>query len=203
MNVSESFKIEVLDGVYPPAADTYLLLDAITIEPTDVVLDVGCGAGLATLVAASKARRVISLDISHLAVRNTIQNLRRNDLGTNVSVVQSDLLSGLSNSTKFSMIMFNPPYLPADEMTTEMDHALIGGEDGSEIAERFVKDASTFLEKDGRIYVVVSTLENVDAITNVFHDNGIQVEQVNETSLFFEKIQVLKGIFKGHKETVL
>ena len=201
--MSESFKIEVLDGVYPPAADTYLLLDAIVIEPTDVILDVGCGVGLATLVAASKAQRVISLDISHLAVRNTIQNLRRNDLGFNVSVVQSDLFSGLSNSTKFSMIMFNPPYLPADKMTTEMDHALIGGEDGSEITERFVREASAFLERDGRLYVVVSTLENVDAITKVFHDNGFQVERVNETSLFFEKIQVLKDIFKGHKETVL
>ena len=201
--MSESFKIEVLDGVYPPAADTYLLLDAIVIEPADVILDVGCGVGLATLVAASKAQRVISLDISHLAVRNTIQNLRRNDLGFNVSVVQSDLFSGLSNSTKFSMIMFNPPYLPADKMTTEMDHALIGGEDGSEITERFVREASAFLERDGRLYVVVSTLENVDAITKVFHDNGFQVERVNETSLFFEKIQVLKGIFKGHKETVL
>ena len=201
--MSESFKIEVLDGVYPPAADTYLLLDAIVIEPADVILDVGCGVGLATLVAASKAQRVISLDISHLAVRNTIQNLRRNDLGFNVSVVQSDLFSGLSNSTKFSMIMFNPPYLPADKMTTEMDHALIGGEDGSEITERFVREASAFLERDGRLYVVVSTLENVDAITKVFHDNGFQVERVNETSLFFEKIQVLKDIFKGHKETVL
>ena len=201
--MSESFKIEVLDGVYPPAADTYLLLDAIVIEPADVILDVGCGVGLATLVAASKAQRVISLDISHLAVRNTIQNLRRNDLGFNVSVVQSDLFSGLSNSTKFSMIMFNPPYLPADKMTTEMDHALIGGEDGSEITELFVREASAFLERDGRLYVVVSTLENVDAITKVFHDNGFQVERVNETSLFFEKIQVLKGIFKGHKETVL
>lgn len=201
--MSESFKIEVLDGVYPPAADTYLLLDAIVIEPADVILDVGCGVGLATLVAASKAQRVISLDISHLAVRNTIQNLRRNDLGFNVSVVQSDLFSGLSNSTKFSMIMFNPPYLPADKMTTEMDHALIGGEDGSEITERFVREASAFLERDGRLYVVVSTLENVDAITKVFHDNGFQVERVNETSLFFEKIQVLKGVFKGHKETVL
>jgi len=203
LNVSESFKIDVLDGVYPPAADTYLLLDAITIEPNDIVLDVGCGAGLATLVAASKAQRVVSVDISHLAVRNTIQNLRRNDLGFNVSVVQSDLFSGLSNSAKFSIIMFNPPYLPADEITTEMDHALIGGEDGSELTERFVKEASSFLERDGRIYVVVSTLEDVDSITKAFHDNRFQVEKVNETPLFFEKIQVLKGIFKGHKETVL
>lgn len=201
--MSELFKLDVLDGVYPPAADTYLLLDAIAIDSTDIVLDVGCGAGLATLVAASKAQRVVSVDISHLAVKNTIQNLRRNGLGENVSVVQSDLFSGFSDAGRFSMIMFNPPYLPADEMTTEMDHALIGGDDGSELSEKFIHDASSHITQGGRLYVVVSTLANIDAINNAFHKNNFQVEQINETSLFFEKIQVLKGVFKGHKETVL
>ena len=201
--MSDSFKIDVLDGVYPPAADTYLLLDAITVESNDTVLDVGCGAGLTTLVAASKAQRVISVDISHLAVRNTILNLRKNNLGSNVSVVQSDLFRCLSNSAKFSMIMFNPPYLPSDDMDTEMDHALVGGEDGSELTEQFVKEASSFLVKGGRLFVVVSSLENISAIKRAFKKGRFKVERVNETPLFFEKIQVLKGTFKGHKETVL
>jgi len=201
--LSELFKLDVHDGVYPPAADTYLLLDAIAIDSSDIVLDVGCGAGLATLVAASKAQRVVSMDISHQAVRNTIQNLRNNGLGQNVSIVQSDLFRGLSDTGKFSVIMFNPPYLPADEMTTEMDHALIGGDDGSELTEKFVNEASSHIIQGGRLYVVVSTLEDIDAIIRIFNERNFQVEQVNETSLFFEKIQVLKGIFKGHKETVL
>jgi release factor glutamine methyltransferase len=201
--LSESFKLDVWHGVYPPAADTYLLLDAIMIDSTDIVLDVGCGAGLATLVAASKAQRVVSVDISHLAVKNTIQNLRSNRLGENASVVQSDLFSCFSDTGKFSMIMFNPPYLPADDMTTEMDHALIGGDDGSELSEKFIQDASSHIIQDGRLYVVVSTLANIDAINRAFNDNNFQVEQINETSLFFEKIQVLKGVFKGHTETVL
>ncbi|MHA1135107.1 MAG: HemK2/MTQ2 family protein methyltransferase [Candidatus Thorarchaeota archaeon] len=201
--MSELFKLDVHDGVYPPAADTYLLLDAIAIDSSDIVLDVGCGAGLATLVAASKAQRVVSMDISHQAVRNTIQNLRNNGLGQNVSIVQSDLFRGLSDTGKFSVIMFNPPYLPADEMTTEMDHALIGGDDGSELTEKFVNEASSHIIQGGRLYVVVSTLEDIDAIIRIFNERNFQVEQVNETSLFFEKIQVLKGIFKGHKETVL
>ena len=201
--MSELFKLDVHDGVYPPAADTYLLLDAIAIDSSDIVLDVGCGAGLATLVAASKAQRVVSMDISHQAVRNTIQNLRNNGLGQNVSIVQSDLFRGLSDTGKFSVIMFNPPYLPADEMTTEMDHALIGGDDGSELTEKFVNEASSHIIQGGRLYVVVSTLEDIDVIIRIFNEKNFQVEQVNETSLFFEKIQVLKGIFKGHKETVL
>ena len=201
--MNESFEFDVLEGVYEPAADTYLLLDAIIINPSDSVLDVGCGAGLASLVAASKAKRVVSIDISFLAVRNTTENLRKNGLVQNVSVLQSDLFTGLAHDAKFTMIMFNPPYLPADEMNTEMDHALIGGEEGSELTERFVKEASSHMVKNGRLYVVVSSLANTDAIINTFTENYFQVEQVNEEPLFFEKIQVLKGVFKGHKETVL
>jgi HemK-related putative methylase len=201
--LSESFRLEIHEGVYPPAADTYLLLDAIVVDSSDFVLDVGCGAGLATLVAASKAQRVVSVDISHKAVRNTIQNVRSNCLEQNVSVVQSDLFSGLADTGKFSMMMFNPPYLPADEMTTEMDHALIGGDDGAELTEKFVYEAASHIAKGGRLYVVVSTLEDVDTIIKAFNENNFQVEQVNEASLFFEKIKVLKGVYKGHKETVL
>lgn len=201
--MSELFKLDVFDEVYPPSDDTYLLLDAITIESSDIVLDVGCGAGLGTLVAASKARRVVSLDISHHAVRNTIHNLRNNSLGQNVSILQSDLFGGISNTAKFSMIMFNPPYLPVDDATTEMDHALIGGKEGSELTERFVNEASSYIIQGGSVYVVVSTLANIDAIIKTFNENNFQVEQINETSLFFEKIKVLIGIFKGHKETVL
>ena len=201
--MSKPFDFDVFDGVYPPAADTYLILDTITIKPTDSVLDVGCGAGLATLVAASRALRVVSIDISLPAVRNTSENLRKNGLGHNVAVVQSDLFVGFSNTAKFSLIMFNPPYLPADGMNTEMDHALIGGEEGSELTERFVKEASSHLIENGTLYVVVSSLEDTDAIIRTFNENNFHVEQVNETPLFFEKIQVLKGIFRGHKETVL
>jgi release factor glutamine methyltransferase len=201
--VSKSFEFDVFDGVYPPAADTYLLLDAICIKPTDIVLDVGCGAGLGTLVAASQAQCVVSVDISLQAVRNTCENLRKNRLEHNSTVLQSDLFAGLSREKKFSLIMFNPPYLPADDMSTDMDHALIGGEEGSELTERFVKEAALHIIEDGQLYVVVSTLANTEAINRAFEDNHFQVEHVNETQLFFEKIQVLKGVFKGHKETVL
>jgi methylase of polypeptide subunit release factors len=99
--------------------------------------------------------------------------------------------------------MFNPPYLPADDLNTEMDHALIGGKEGSELTERFITESKDHIIHDGRVYVVVSTLANREAIIQTFTKNQFDVEQINEEQLFFEKIQVLKGTFKGHKEIVL
>ncbi|MFW9958118.1 MAG: HemK2/MTQ2 family protein methyltransferase [Candidatus Odinarchaeota archaeon] len=197
------FQIDVHDGVYPPSEDTYLLLDMMDFEAEDSVLDVGCGAGLGTVFAASIVRRVVGIDISLEAVRNTAANLRRNNQKDNAGVIQSDLLSAISSKCKFSIIMFNPPYLPADDNTTTMDHMHIGGNQGSELTQRFVHQAPQFLIEGGRLFIVVSTLANTGGVVKTLEDSGFEVRYLAEKSLFFEKIQVIKGIFRGHKETVL
>jgi len=47
------------------AAFTIALLERADVSKGDVVLDVGCGCGAATLKAAATAHRVVGLDISH------------------------------------------------------------------------------------------------------------------------------------------
>lgn len=202
-DVRDLFQIEVFDGVYPPSEDTYLLLDAVDFNIEDSVLEIGCGAGLGTVLAASRTHSVVGTDISLEAVKNTRENIKRNHQEDNTEVFQTDLLSAVSTKSKFSIIMFNPPYLPADESTTMMDHAHIGGEHGSEITQRCIHQASKHLYDGGRLFVVVSNLSNISAIVKTLEETGFQVEFVAERSLFFEKIQVIKGIFRGHKETVL
>jgi release factor glutamine methyltransferase len=198
----EQFEIDVFDGVYPPSEDTYLLLDAVEIMPTDILLEVGCGAGLGTVIAASRARLVLAVDISIEAVRNTRKNLQRNRL-EHAEVFQSDLMSAISTRYKFSMILFNPPYLPADEDHIDMDYAHIGGQEGNELTQRLVVEAAHHLLEGGRLFLVVSTLANMGAIERTLEQNGFETECIAEKSLFFERIQILRGIFRGHKQTVL
>ncbi|TET07627.1 MAG: methyltransferase domain-containing protein [Candidatus Thorarchaeota archaeon] len=183
----------VFPDVYPPSGDTYLLLDSIRITSDDEFLEVGCGAGLITLKGAERARSAISIDVSIDAVRNTKENLRRNGLDQNCAVFQSDLLSSIDSSTKFSLIVFNPPYLPDDDMSTNLDHALIGGHTGAEVTQRFIPQAANHLIKGGRVYVVVSTLADSEAIWKTMSDCSLSVEIVSEEPQFFEKIQVFKG----------
>jgi len=196
--------ITVFPGVYPPSEDTYLLLDSLDIRKDDEFLEVGCGAGLITLTAAKKAHSIVSVDSSFDAVHNTLENLKRNDLHNNYHVIESDLLGALAPSAKFSLIVFNPPYLPQDGEHSDLDHALVGGQTGTELTQRFVRQAVDHLLRGGRIFVVVSNLANIELIRKTMTECGFMVEAVSEESLFFEKIQVLRGILKeDHKETVL
>jgi release factor glutamine methyltransferase len=191
---SDRHNITVFPGVYPPSEDTYLLLDALEIRPDDTFLEVGCGAGLITLTAAKTTPNVVSVDSSLEAVRNTLENLKRNSLYGKCHIFESDLLGAITPTVKFSLIVFNPPYLPQDDERTDLDHVLIGGFTGTELTQRFIRQAVNHLVIGGRIFVVVSNLADIDSIRNTMIHCGFVVESVSEESLFFEKIQVLRGI---------
>ena len=190
----EDLDFRIDSGVYAPAEDSFLLIDAVNLGRDDVFLDVGCGAGLLTLSAARIARRVVAIDISLKAVRNTLGNLKRNRLEHLCSVMQSDLLGSIPPAALFSVIAFNPPYLPYDGTTTQMDHAFVGGVKGTEITERFIQQAVRHLQRGGSVFVVSSSLANVKDLKNVMANCDLHVEIVESSSIFFEKIQVLKGI---------
>jgi HemK-related putative methylase len=191
--VVDSRNFTVFPDVYPPSGDTYLLLDSIQITHEDDFLEVGCGAGLITLKVAEQARSVVSVDVSLEAVRNTRENLRRNGLDQKCAVFQSDLLAAFGNASKFSLIVFNPPYLPQDDMSTNLDHALIGGQTGAEVTRKFILQSAKRLTKGGRVFVVVSTLSDSESIWKTMVECGFRVEMVSEEPQFFEKLQILKG----------
>ncbi len=179
--------------VYPPSEDTYLLLDAIEIDPSDSFLEIGCGSGLLSVAASKTAQRVVATDISLEAVRNTQENLIRNSLAYRCSVIQSDLLSAISPDSKFSVITFNPPYLPKDEYTTDMDHALVGGSVGVEMTETFLREVVAYLQDQGSVYVVASSLADIERVEAAMLETGLRVERPAAKKLFFETLQVLRG----------
>jgi len=192
--------IVVNSGVYPPSEDTYLLLDAIVLVPSDTFIEVGCGSGLITLTAAMIAKLVIGMDASFEAVHNAVQNARRNRLEHRCSIFQSDLLSAMNNSTRFSAIVFNPPYLPDDGLRSDFDHALLGGADGTELTIRFVKQAARHLARPGALYVVTSSLANTEQVKAGMKRCGLAVRAVAKKALFFEEIQVLRGILEPQRK---
>jgi release factor glutamine methyltransferase len=186
-------KIKVNEGVYSPAEDTYLLLDAIELDRDDSFLEVGSGSGLISVVAAEVARRVVAIDLSLDAVRNTGRNMKSSPAVSRSSVIQSDLLGALGNDARFSVIAFNPPYLPENGFVTDMDHALVGGITGVELTETFILQAIQHLEKNGRIYIVVSSLADIERVSDFMESQGLHVSDKAEAKLFFESIRVLQG----------
>ncbi len=188
----KELKILLEDDVYPPSEDTFLLLEAIHLDPDDTFLEVGCGSGYISIVASMIAKRVVAIDIDIVATRATHNNAQKNG-AVNINVVQGDLLTAISPAAKFSVIAFNPPYLPRDDESSTLDHALVGGINGIEVTERFIEQASLHLAPSGSIYVVASSLADVDAVVKMMQERGLNTEIVATRKFFYEEIVIVRG----------
>jgi len=177
--------VKVADGLYEPREDTYLLLDRAVVRRGERVLEVGTGPGLVALHAAAEGARVTASDFDPRAARCAQENAVRN--GLELGIVVSDLLSGLRGP--FDLVMFNPPYLPAEDGLAP-DRRETGGPQGDELSMRFVNELPRVLAPGGRAYLVTSSLQPQGRLAAMAEDR-FGVEVAGATRHFFEEISVL------------
>lgn len=183
VEVDSSLKIYVEDGVYEPAEDSYLLIKALEVKGNEKILDMGTGCGIIALHLAKKGCKVVAVDINEKAVENAKKNAKAN--GLKIDFRKSNLFEAINE--KFDLIVFNPPYLP----TKEEDLAWDGGKDGIEIIKKFLEEAKNYLEKDGMIYIVLSSLCNIEKLKKLF-EKKYKFEEVLKQNFFFERLYVYR-----------
>jgi release factor glutamine methyltransferase len=189
----EDLKFMVLESVYKPAEDTYLLISAIAGESGGRALDLGCGCGLISLILAKRFSEVIAVDINPDAVRLTVYNARINGL-SNVYTVRCDSGSSLK-SCSFDVVACNPPYIPVLDEGGWIHKAWSGGLTGREATYRMAGEAYRLLKEDGRLYIVASSLSKIDYVENYLRRLGFKnVKKILLRKLFFEELVVIKCV---------
>lgn len=186
-------------NVYEPAEDTFLLAEHLICNVTqkDIVLDVGTGCGILAVIAAKKAKKVVATDVNPFAIRCTNKNIRLNHVSGKVEVREGNLFEPIRENEKFSLILFNSPYLPSEDWERKewIGKAWGGGQNGREIIDEFINQAPKHLTRNGRILLVQSTLSHVDKTIENFRQKGLKAKIVAEKKLFFEKIVLVQATF--------
>ena len=174
------------DPVYPVEADTLLLREAARAEviPGDVVLEVGTGSGTIAAALAATAGVVATEINPHAAAA-------AHRLG--VEVIRTDLVSGLCG--RFTLVIFNPPYLPTapgDRIPDWMERALDGGATGREVIARFLHDVGRVLAPGGRILLIISSLTGEAEVERLLEREGYTQEKVRSMEYEGETLSVLR-----------
>jgi release factor glutamine methyltransferase len=78
------------------------------VSESDRVLDMGTGCGINAVLAASKSRDVLAVDVNPSAVRSARTNARRHGVADRITVQESDVFS--SAPGVFDLIIFDPPF---------------------------------------------------------------------------------------------
>jgi release factor glutamine methyltransferase len=174
-----------VEPVYEPHDDSYLLAEAVDERVYGKVLDMGTGSGIQAVTAALKkdVREVTAVDISNDALRKADKRARSEGIRRKIKFIRSDLFNNISG--KFDWIIFNPPYLPSEGEADELSWA--GGKKGFEVIARFLGEAKRYLNEDGSILMVYSSLTNLD-LTEYDYD----VEIIRKKKLFFEELFVAR-----------
>jgi 16S rRNA (guanine1207-N2)-methyltransferase len=126
---------------------TRLLIEALGEHPVgadDHVLDVGCGTGVLTVVAARQAHRgtVTAVDVDCRAIEATRRTLALNKVA-NAEVLISDCGQAVQDRT-FSAVVTNPPF-HQEQATTYA------------VARQIVRDAAGLLRRRGELYLVANS----------------------------------------------
>lgn len=171
--------IESCDRVYRPAEDTFLIMDHIV--PGNTVLEVGCGTGMISVYCAVLGRDVTCCDVSPLARACAERNAIRNHV--TLDIVDSQLFNNISG--KYDTIVFNPPYLPSEDRYEESEQ-WDGGKDGFDVTRPFLKSAHMFLNDGGSIYIILTSLTDVESLIKEFDRYSFKLKA--EQSFFFETI---------------
>jgi release factor glutamine methyltransferase len=192
----EDYVFWVSDNVYEPAEDSFLFAENLVVREGDDVLDVGTGCGILGVVAAKKAGKVVAVDLNPYAVRCAKENARLNGILDKMFFVQGDLFTAIRSGERFDLVLFNAPYLPSEsaEEASWLGCAWSGGVAGRKVIDRFISEAPKYLKRNGRVFLMQSTLSNIDETLRKFGENGLKASVVAEQALpFFETIVLVKA----------
>jgi tRNA1Val (adenine37-N6)-methyltransferase len=97
---------------YRFSVDALLLSDFVSITPGDVVIDIGAGCGIISLILAKKGRAVsiISLEIQEELTSQAKRNAVLNGFEESILVLRGDLRALPMASRCADVVVCNPPY---------------------------------------------------------------------------------------------
>ncbi len=169
--------------IYSPREDSYLLqVQVAKYTKNKSFLDMGAGSGIQSETAINAgAKSVIAADINLKSI-NFIKSKA-------LDAIHSDLFSNIEG--RFDLIAFNPPYLPQDkEEDKESQQVTTGGKRGDELIIRFLKQAKQYLNKDGKILLLISSLTPIKKILALIKKLKMNKKKLSEKKLFMEKLEV-------------
>lgn len=146
------FKAE--GDVMVPKRGSILLARHMGVRPTDVVLDLGTGAGFLAILAARVARQVVATDVIPASVASARANATLNGLADRMDFRLGELFSPVQGMM-FDLILANLSQMPTPPGREHIkDPRLLaddGGPDGWALLDRVLREAPGHLRPHGRL----------------------------------------------------
>ena len=165
------FTVSLGDGVFHPTHTSRTLAEALEIEPGDTVIDVGCGSGVLSFVAARLgAGRVIGSDLSTRAIDVARENARSLGLQDRVEFRVGNLLDPV-HGERANVIIGDVSGIPDEigRLAGWFPDGHAGGPTGAELPAAMLESIreNECLGPGSRLYLPTGTLQAENKILEV------------------------------------
>ncbi|MBE6750700.1 MAG: peptide chain release factor N(5)-glutamine methyltransferase [Ruminococcaceae bacterium] len=170
-------------GVLVPRADTETVveecIDFLKKSQGKNVLDLCAGSGAIGITLAKEVAdsRVTMVEKFPEAARYAERNIKRNN-SENAAVLEDDVLAPTAEYAKYDLIVSNPPYIPANEMSEispetrfEPETALLAEDGGMQFYKAIIENYTDYLTIGGMICFEVGKGES-EAVAKLLKNKG-------------------------------
>ncbi|HEX6208332.1 MAG TPA: 50S ribosomal protein L11 methyltransferase [Actinomycetota bacterium] len=168
------FRIRLAPRVFPPSRTSMLVAETLEIEPGETVIDVGCGSGVLSFVAARLgAARVYGTDVVREAVEVATANARALGLEDRTEFREGSLLDPVEDVVA-DVVIGDVSGIPDSvaELTGWFPGGHAGGPTGAEVPVALIESVADHLRPGGRMYLPTGTIQDeprvIEAARRIF-----------------------------------
>lgn len=161
-------------------------------------LEIGCGVGITSILAAKHNNRVVCTDINPYAVKCTAENAEINQVAHLIDVRESDVFSSISKGETFDTIYWNPPYVFVPEGFQHrnlLEKSVF--DPGYKSLEQYIRQAPEFLNEGGRVLICFGSNGDKGKLESITRANQFNLVPLwcreDKTGAKHELFQIVKG----------
>lgn len=182
----QGIKGVILPGVFFPHLtwSTSILMDHFATEDLKgkSFLELGCGSGLISVLAAKNGAKVTASDIYLKATENAQLNAMRNTV--EIETIQSDLFDEIPKQ-QFDFIVINPPYYPKNP-TNDEEKAWFCGND-FQYFQKLFSQIHPYFGSHSKVIMILSEDCEIDRIKGMARDNKLDLNQIKKVKNWAEE----------------
>ncbi len=175
--------LQISSTTFTPSTISTLMAREMQIEEGDVAIDVGCGSGILSIVAAKLgASHVYAVDKSPDVAEVGQLNANANGVGDKITFHSGDLFGPIDESIKADVIIGDVSGIP-DSLADDSGWFPTkggGGARGSELPIRMLDEARRRLKAGGRLFLPTGTLQDEASILTSAKSFYQRVERLTE-----------------------